>query len=305
VLSLSQVEGWSRNVAQESDYQEYVRLYGSPVDRHTGKPVKRSLREALTQDLEKALVEENRRVERLLSTWDPQVFYGGNLWMALTSEDLGAETTVPRRMQVAAGAIEVAPFAIAYRQQIAAGFRAGFRAVMSAADTAAERITASALARSGGGVRLGTFTSFGPVSGEAIANSESSAIGNVVEHVSPYQIRIEPVSGRGPMAIDTSSFTEGVRTVRGGVRSAPEFWAEWRARYSSTLSDANLGSIEQRRSPVVDDQWIRAFPEHEAYRGEVLIHHHLDQGPLAIPLPDSLHRRNPGASIWHYGTYPE
>ncbi len=31
-----------------------------------------------------------------------------------------------------------------------------------------------------------------------------------------------------------------------------------------------------------------------------LIHHHLDYGPSAIPIPKSVHGSQPGWGIWHY-----
>ncbi|MDB5339642.1 MAG: outer rane adhesin like protein [Planctomycetaceae bacterium] len=119
-----------------------------------------------------------------------------------------------------------------------------------------------------------------------------------VEH-SPYQIHIDPKTGRGPMAIDTSTFKSGEPTLYGGIRNPKAFWREWKGTYGNTLSEANGLAVKAGRSPVVDDQWIKQFPEHAPYKGETLIHHHLDYGPKAIPLPDTLHSRQPGWGIWH------
>jgi hypothetical protein len=103
------------------------------------------------------------------------------------------------------------------------------------------------------------------------------------------------------MAIDTSQFATGVRTANGGIRNANAFWGEWAGRYGDTLSDSNRAIIAKGRAPIVDDQWIQHFPEHADYRGELLIHHHLDKGRMAIPLPESVHKLTPGYRIWHPG----
>jgi hypothetical protein len=116
---------------------------------------------------------------------------------------------------------------------------------------------------------------------------------------SPHFIRINPITGRGPMAIDTSGFTSGSGTMNGGVRNARQFWKQWQSTYTATLSDDNLSRIKLRGSPVIDDVWASHFPEHAGYEGEILIHHHLDYGPLAIPLPGSVHGEQPGWGVWH------
>ena len=41
--------------------------------------------------------------------------------------------------------------------------------------------------------------------------------------------------------------------------------------------------------PVVDETWVEFHPEHKAYMGEPLEHHHVGQGALAVPLPEKLH----------------
>jgi len=115
-----------------------------------------------------------------------------------------------------------------------------------------------------------------------------------------YSVRINPITGNGPMAIDTSTFTSGEITMNGGIRNSQQFWNNWANTYPETLSDANLANIqEEGLSPVVDNQWIQYFPEHSDYMDETLIHHHLDYGPQAIPLPQTVHSLQPGWGIWH------
>jgi len=87
--------------------------------------------------------------------------------------------------------------------------------------------------------------------------------------------------------------------MAGGIRNSRQFWTQWSSTYDYTLSPANQALIANRTSPIVDSTWIQTFPEHVPYLDETLIHHHLDYGPQAIPLPDSIHRFQPGSSIWH------
>ena len=116
-----------------------------------------------------------------------------------------------------------------------------------------------------------------------------------------FSVRLNPVTGRGPMAIDTSVFTSGETTLNGGIRNSRQFWSAWAGEYGSTLSPANLARIQARnpRAPIVDATWLDSFPEHSAYEGQSLIHHHLEYGPQAIPLPQGAHAVQPGWSIWH------
>jgi filamentous hemagglutinin len=141
----------------------------------------------------------------------------------------------------------------------------------------------------GTGLRLGW-------AGEGVgANSRLS----LQEIASPYFVRVDPRIGHGPMAIDTSGYAVGEATLNGGVRNARQFWKDWSGTYADTLSDANAMRITAKQSPIVDNVWIRNFPEHSAYSGETLVHHHLEYGPKAIPLPGTVHSKQPGWGIWH------
>jgi hypothetical protein len=59
---------------------------------------------------------------------------------------------------------------------------------------------------------------------------------------------------------------------------------EW---FSADNRAAILGS--RPRTPVVDDTWAAAFPEHAAYLNKPLVHHHILQGPVAVPVPRPIH----------------
>lgn len=42
-------------------------------------------------------------------------------------------------------------------------------------------------------------------------------------------------------------------------------------------------------SPKVDDIWLKYHPEHAAYKGETLHHHHINQGKMATAVPAKAH----------------
>jgi filamentous hemagglutinin len=132
------------------------------------------------------------------------------------------------------------------------------------------------------------------------AGAVRGAINNSPE--TPYQIRVDlQFPGRPDPAysVDTSAFTSGTSTVSGGVRNSRQFWTEWSRLSENGLSQSNQMRIQNRQSPIVDDAWISMFPEHAAYRGQTIVHHHVDYGRYAIPLPRQIHNQSPGFSYWH------
>jgi hypothetical protein len=128
---------------------------------------------------------------------------------------------------------------------------------------------------------------------------------------SPYLIRFDPRVPNRPdprWSIDTSSFTDGVRTAGGGIRNAAEFWKRWLEARPETISSNNRFLIEQLQrnprgpSPRIDAQWTKYFPEHSRflkvpYKSRVIVHHHVNQGPIAIPVPGMTHVGSGGP--WH------
>jgi len=87
--------------------------------------------------------------------------------------------------------------------------------------------------------------------------------------------------------------------MAGGIRNSKQFWGQWLDKCPNTLSQADVDLIGEGLSPVVDDTWVSQSPEHAGYEGHTLIHHHLDYGPNAIPLPGPVHGQQPGWGIWH------
>jgi hypothetical protein len=49
--------------------------------------------------------------------------------------------------------------------------------------------------------------------------------------------------------------------------------------------------------PKIDETWIKVFPEHVNYKGDAIIHKHVDFGIYAIPEPGRTHVGN--GDVWH------
>jgi RHS repeat-associated protein len=98
-------------------------------------------------------------------------------------------------------------------------------------------------------------------------------------------------------------------TTRSGVkRTNPADWRRlqgvWdEAGIGDILSASNRQRITKGRTPVVDEDWVRHFPDDRALLGERIPMHHVGGSPFTVPLPDSRHldahmpggyRYNPG-----------
>ncbi|PSA90531.1 transposase [Bacillus atrophaeus] len=62
------------------------------------------------------------------------------------------------------------------------------------------------------------------------------------------------------------------------LKSNPEFW-----------SAENIAKIKRGRVPVVDEQFIKHFPQYADYLKDPMRHHHIGEGGQAAALPKSLH----------------
>ncbi len=116
----------------------------------------------------------------------------------------------------------------------------------------------------------------------------------------PYSLRIDPLTGKGPMHVDSNLFTKADKYSKlGAPKNAKEFWSLWQEKYPGALSNKNLEFLSANRAPRVDSQWIINFPEHQKYLGQALEHHHIDHGFLTTPLPKELHRGKGNNTYWH------
>jgi hypothetical protein len=87
----------------------------------------------------------------------------------------------------------------------------------------------------------------------------------------------------------------------GQVRNAGYFWRQLLKRYPEMFSDWNRYRIEILEvSPRVDAVWAKHNPTHASFMGDILHHHHLEHGRMAVPLPQTVHGKwttslHPGA----------
>ncbi|WP_325950602.1 RHS repeat-associated core domain-containing protein [Pseudomonas putida] len=117
----------------------------------------------------------------------------------------------------------------------------------------------------------------------------------------PYQTRFDPRTPGRPdpkFSIDTRTFTSGTKTSNGGIRNNREFWQQWKNLQPESLSKSNQYRINELGiSPKIDDIWIKIFPEHAKYKGDNIVHHHVNFGHYAIPVPSETHVGSGGP--WH------
>jgi len=78
----------------------------------------------------------------------------------------------------------------------------------------------------------------------------------------------------------------------GEVRNANYFWQELLERDPDMFSKGNIYRIEELgMSPKVDKVWLKQNPAHQSFLDDVLHHHHIDKGPIAVPLPETIHQQ--------------
>jgi hypothetical protein len=103
-----------------------------------------------------------------------------------------------------------------------------------------------------------------------------------------------PWVGKGPIVKENgkSKVQSGVASSElGYLRDHRRFWQAWKERYEhlGALSKENIELIEKGKAPIVDEVWIQRYPQHAAYKGQILEHHHIGQGATAVPVPKHLH----------------
>jgi hypothetical protein len=78
----------------------------------------------------------------------------------------------------------------------------------------------------------------------------------------------------------------------GYPRNAAWFWEQVSVKNPEFMSPENLLHMRlgTKGYPKVDDQWLLHNPQHADYRGQQLIHHHIDQGSQATAIPVGVHR---------------
>jgi hypothetical protein len=93
-------------------------------------------------------------------------------------------------------------------------------------------------------------------------------------------------------AVDMSNHLAAGKTATGFARSASIFWIEMLRQFPHLFSSENRNRIvKERRAPIVDETWIKWHRNHRAYGNDKLIHHHVEQGPWAVGIPQEVHRQ--------------
>ncbi len=80
-------------------------------------------------------------------------------------------------------------------------------------------------------------------------------------------------------------------TALGHPRNGPWFFRQLKRLHPEMFDKANELRISGGRAPIINANWVKHNPQHQSYLGESLIHHHIEQGPFAVPLPESVHIR--------------
>jgi hypothetical protein len=85
-------------------------------------------------------------------------------------------------------------------------------------------------------------------------------------------------------------------TSRGFQRNPRHYWTTLLDNHPEWFSEANVGRITGSRfePPIVDDDWVKAFPTHKEYMRGKLIHHHHNGGRWGFALPDAIHKKFSG-----------
>ena len=91
--------------------------------------------------------------------------------------------------------------------------------------------------------------------------------------------------------VDMPYVGEGMKGTnsQGWKRNANYFFTELSRTHPELFSSANMRRISRGKIPIVDEQFLKYFPQYNDYMGEVLRHHHIGGGGQAMPVPDSLH----------------
>ena len=89
------------------------------------------------------------------------------------------------------------------------------------------------------------------------------------------------------------------KTKYGAKRDKVYFWKKYKQKYPHEFSAKNLMRIKQGKSPIVDKKWLHYHRDYKAFKGQILEHHHLNHGNIAVPLPSKLHRGKGNYNFWH------
>lgn len=94
------------------------------------------------------------------------------------------------------------------------------------------------------------------------------------------------------LAVNMNNISTGRNTNAFGFnRDGTAFFRVLLQRQPEMFSEHNQRNINNGLAPIIDQQWIRYNSTHQNFEGQTLTHHHWMQGNIAIPLPQSIHRK--------------
>jgi hypothetical protein len=92
--------------------------------------------------------------------------------------------------------------------------------------------------------------------------------------------------------VDMKNAPDGsAENAAGHPRNGPWFWRELLKKHPEVFDSENSVAIRAGRAPVVNAKWVKILPNYRPYLKDKLVHHHIDQGRIAAPLPESVHRQ--------------
>ncbi|WP_342602828.1 T7SS effector LXG polymorphic toxin [Peribacillus sp. FSL E2-0159] len=135
------------------------------------------------------------------------------------------------------------------------------------------------------------------VSGRGIDNAVENTVKVNYSDIRAYRdIEIEkiPIEYRADHRLVTEMNYKGKKksgtNAAGWERSASKHFNELLDNHPEFFSEANVERIENGLVPVVDDDFIKHFPQYRDTKGDKLIHHHIGGGGQAAAVPQSLHK---------------
>lgn len=96
---------------------------------------------------------------------------------------------------------------------------------------------------------------------------------------------------KGGKRVDMNNAPSGSsKNALGFKRNGPWFWKVMLKKFPDFFDAKNKALIRSGHSPKVNMKWIDFHPNHKAYKGDKLIHHHKNQGNNATGIPQQAHR---------------
>jgi RHS repeat-associated protein len=132
----------------------------------------------------------------------------------------------------------------------------------------------------------------------ARSGTGSAQIGGGARAARAVSLRI-PSSYAGRQRIDMRDAPGGSGTnAESYPRNNRWFWGQMLKRYPEMFSAKNRNLVRDGQAPRVDEQWVKYNDTHQSFVGDALVHHHVDQGPVAAAMPQSAHQ------VWHSVLHP-